>query len=312
MYYAETPGLYTDIINPFPFPGVNWPFLVDCGYEWATFQVYNPQLTFDIQTFDLAAVRAHGIKAGVWGVIYDRTDFYNGGKKIGKAAVDQGADHCIVDAEQCMKDTREGRLAKSIIKGVRDGGWTGPVDLSTLGAPWSPLTNDYAMDLESFLETGGSIHSQDYLNESEGYHPKYAIQYYAKLGIPLNRINHTIGLYAGTRGQINGAGWVDILGESGIHRNFSVYMVQDGQAVDYESLTELSKPILIKPLDSTATKEGMKALADAWLADQASQGLPQTKSRIRLARRILGSNDIQLQKFRDAIYNALNSAGVNQ
>lgn len=313
MYYAEGPGLYTDVINPFPFGDVTWPKLVGWGFEWATFQVYNPHLYAGVKDFDLAAVKAHGLKnVGVWGVIYDLTDFYTGGKALGTQAVKLGAQNCIVNAEMCMKNTRATRAALPIIRGIRDGGWAGPVDLITLGAPWNPDVNDYAMDLESFLDTGGSIHSEDYLNESEGYGVKEANVYYDRLGIPKEKVNHSIALYSGAKGRIDGAVWVPILKNAGVTRNFSTYMIQDGNAADYEALSQLIKSVPVSALDAAATREAMISPAEAWLTSEANLGHPQTKSRIRLAKRILKATDLQLQSARDPIYNALNGAGVAQ
>lgn len=313
-YYSEAPGLYTNQINPFPFTdGVNWPYLASIGYEWVSFQVYNPAESYGIMDFDLNAVKAHGFKnVGVWGVFYDTVDFFNGGKALGAQAVKLHADHCIANAEMCMKNTKIGRLAQPLIKGIRAGGWTGSVDLSTLGAPWNPSVNDYGMDLQSFLETGGTIHSQDYLNDSEGYHPKFAVEYYKHLGIPESKINHTIALYSGTRGKITGTQWVTVLDEADVDKNISIYMVQDGQKVDYEGLRQVTTSIQVKALDSTRTKEAMIALANAWLDKEEAESRPQSKSRIREAKRILSSSDLQFKKCRDTIYNALNNAGVNQ
>ena len=313
MYYDE-PGLYTDVINPFPFPDVTWPYLHDCGFKWVTFQTYNPNLYPGVKTFDLPAVRAHGFtNVGVWGVIYSRTDFYSGGKALGAAAKLQGADHLIVDAEECLKDTRSTAKAQDIIRGVRDGGWTGAVDLSTLGAPWSPSVNDYEMDTKSFLDTGGGVQSQDYWNESENYTISSANIYWPRVGVPLNKLSHTVALYQGVKSRIPGSDWVKALKDNNVGKRYAVYMVQDGQKIDYDAFkayNETVVPISITPPTATETRNGMADLARKWLLSQ----LPNQEvfSRIRIAKRVLITTDAQWNSISTAIAQHLNDAGVSQ
>lgn len=315
MYYADGPGLYTDQINPFPFPGVTWPFLVEQGFEWATFQCYNPQLYAGVRDFDLAAVKAHGFKnVGVWGVIYSVDDFFKGGQQIGRQAVNLKAEHCIVNAEACMVGTRNDHAAVEIIRGIRDGGWQGSVDLSTYGAPWTPTFNDYAMDIDSFLRTGGTVISQDYFNDAECYDPAYGKLYWTRMGVRAEKINHCIALYSGARGRINGPQWVDILKSAGIGRNFSVYQVQDGMMEDYKALSAATKvPTVPVPETAEEVRAAMIAHAESWLEYQAAViNNPATKSRIRLAKRILQTTEAQRSIVDDPILTALNKAGVAQ
>src|SRR6185295_15080393 len=293
--YFKEPGLYTDQINPFPFgDGVTWPYLKESGFKWASFQCYNSQLFAGTKEYDLAAVKAHGFEnVGVWGVIYSQADYYNGGKQIGMSAKKQGAQHVIIDAEECHKNTRDLSKGAEIIKGLRDGGWTGAVDLSTLGSPSNPMINDFAMDTKSFTDTGGSIQPQDYCNDYAEYTPKNSSLYWPRVGVPKNLINHTIGLYPGKLGKITGLQWVDLLKQAGVGRNFSVYQVQDTTKKDFDALAAYLKELSTTPVayNSTMAKADMLFAAQKWLNGQEPN--LQLFSRIRQARRILLTTDPQ-------------------
>jgi hypothetical protein len=288
------PGLMTDEFLPFGGSGLTYPDLVNAGFTWVTYQAYNPTLFPGIKTYDLVAVKAHGFKSvGVWGVIYDRDDFYNGGKQIGRAAASMRAENCIVNTEAVYKGTRPDRLGKEIIRGVRDGGWKGPVDLSTLGAPWSPLVNDYQMDEQSFLETGGAILPQAYYNESEGYEPKLCKQYLDRLKIPQDRQNYTIAFYPGKRGRIGGAGWIPLLQDAKIGRNFNAYMIQHLTRNDVSELAGfIAKTASPPPSETTipdpsVVRAGASRVLHDWLDPYLAQGKPQHRSIIRLADRLV-------------------------
>lgn len=313
--YYEEPGLYTDVINPFDYNGLNWPFLKNCGFTWVTFQVYNPNLYTGVKTFDLAAVRAHGFtNVGIYGVIYYTSDFYNGGKKIGETATAQGAQHVKVDAEQCYKDTRVGKLGSTIIEGIRDGGWTGAVSLSTLGAPSNPQVNDFVMDTKSFTDTGGCIEPQDYYNDYAEYRPDLCKLYWNRVGVPDNRLNHTIGLYPGNIRKIKGAEWVNLLKEAKIGKNFSVYQAQDATKEDYLAFKDYIASI---PTQNVPTPVSASIIAKTEMIRIASNYLNQIPnkalfSRIRIAKRILQSTDRQWNNVSIPIKNLLDDAGVSQ
>lgn len=314
-YYKE-PGLYTDQINPFPFSdGVNWPYLFNSGFKWASFQCYNPQLYAGTKEYDLAAVRAHGFTSvGVWGVLYSKADFYNGGKQIGASAVKQGAQHLIVDAEECYKDTRTLKSGQEIIKGIRDGGYNGAVDLSTLGSPSNPTVNDFAMDTFSFTDTGGSVQPQDYCNDYAEYTPKNSEIYWPRVGVPKEKLNHTIGLYPGKIGKISGNQWVTLLLEAKVGKNFSVYQVQDTTKADFDALADYLKSLpttsTTPTYTSTQAKADMLFAAQKWLNGQLPN--KQLFSRIRIAKRVLQSTDTQWSTISDDIKTILDNAKVVQ
>ncbi len=318
MYYLE-PGLYTDEINPFEANNLNWPFLKDCGFTWASFQIYNPQLYQGVRDFDLPAVKAHGFtNVGVWGVIYDKTDFFNGGKRMGLAAVADGADHLIVDAEQVLKGTRSSKEAQKIIDGVRAGGWTKGVSISTLGSPSNPYVYDFEMDIQSFLNSGddASLQPQDYYNEYEEYSIENALIYWKRLGVSTTRINHTIGLYPGKRGKISGAAWVGMLREAKVGKAFSVYMAQHGDKEDYTAfkdyIASIPAPVATSDAVAAATKTRNDMIFDAqrWLNTQLPN--PQRLSRIRIAKRILQSGDRVWKDIAGMLAAALDDAGISQ
>lgn len=318
-HYYEEPGLYTDQINPFPFSdGVNWPFLVSCGFKWASFQCYNPAVYGGTKEYDLAAVRAHGFSnVGVWGVLYNQSDFFNGGKQMGQSAVKQGAGHLIVDAEECYKNTRTTQAGWKIVEGIRAGGYNGPIDLSTLGSPSNPTVNDFGMDTKSFTDTGGSVQPQDYLNDYIEYSPKNSEIYWPRVGVPRARLNHTVGLYPGHRGKIDGDQWVTLLKEANVGKNFSVYQVQDTTKADFDALAAYIKifdalpiPTPPHPSSSSITKAKMIAEAQKWLDSEKPNR--HVFSRIRLAKRVLQIPDAQMLNTAPVIKDVLDDAGVPQ
>lgn len=313
--YYEEPGLYTDMLNPFETNGLDWPFLRSCGFTWVSFQVYNPQLFDDMKSFDLDSVRAHGFtNVGVWGIIYDTNDYFNGGKKMAMQAKSLGADHLKVDAEQVYKSSRDGEQGKEVIRGVRAGGWSKGVSLSTLGSPTNPVLFDFGMDTESFLTSGADacIEPQDYYNDYEEYTPKNSEIYWTRVGVPRSRINHTIGLYPGKRGKVSGAAWVGLLQDAKVGKNFSVYMAQHGDRSDYIALRDYinSQPTQTTQISSAAVREAMIFIAQRWLNGQLPNR--QIFSRIRLAKRILEMTDKQLRDISGPIKQLLDDAGVNR
>jgi hypothetical protein len=318
MNIGVEPGLMTDELLPFGGSGLTYPDLVKSGFTWVTYQAYNPKLFVGVKEFDLKAVKAHGFKSvGIWGVIYDRDDFYHAGKAMAQGAVDMGAQNLVVNTEEVYKGTRPDRLGKEIIKGIRDGGWKSEVSLSTLGAPWSPLVNDYQMDEESFLETGGSIIPEAYYNESEGYKPFLCKQYLDRLKIPQDRQNYMIGLYSGKRGHISGAAYVPLLEEASIGKNFSCYMIQhmtQNDATEIGQYIRLASGPVPPPLPTNSTTAAQTRVkitddADAWLRN--TPGINKT-TRILLCRRIAsaGNTDPKWDQVKNQIKGLMDKAGI--
>jgi hypothetical protein len=242
------PGQWSDQTRPICPPGYrawDWKEIAAYGYEWATIQCFNRGV---VQLQDnLDHVRAGGFKSvGVWGVVYDVPDFPSFGEQFAAEAVRLGADHCIVDAEFCAKGTRANRGMKPIIDGMRRGGWDGPVHLSTFGAPSNAIPhggNDFAMDTESYLETGGGVLPQVYYQAYEEYRPDLCADYWEACGVPRDRQNPTIDLLAEAGSakypdDYPGEVWAELLQDAGVGRNFSVYMTQFGDEADYEQLRE--------------------------------------------------------------------------
>jgi hypothetical protein len=80
----------------------------------------------------------------------------------------------MINVELAAKGTLASRGMKPIVDGLRAAGWTGPVNLNTLGPPIDPEENDYELDLASFLETGGGVVTQAYFNETDHFRPSRA------------------------------------------------------------------------------------------------------------------------------------------
>ena len=227
--------------------GVDHDDLRRRGYEWISFQLVNGGT---INPIDIHKFSGPYPSVGCWGVVYDLSDFYNFGERLGREAVRQEADHVIVDAEQVAKYTRDNRGMKPIIDGLRAVGWSGPVHLSTLGAPSNAIPyggNDFGMDTESFLETGGGVQPQAYYNNYGEYRPDLCMDYWIACGVPRERINICIEVSKAEEGTakeeaIPGSGWVPLLKDAGVFRNFNVYMTQFCFETDWDALEELSLP----------------------------------------------------------------------
>lgn len=244
------PGLFTDQTHP-PKADVEalWDLheLSGAGYDWVSYQLINGGAVtgVDIREYGMLS----GFKScGAWGVVYDEVDFYPFGVRFARELVRQGAQHAIVDAEFCAKFTRDGQRMLPIIRGMRDGGWAGPVHLSTLGAPFDARPhgpNDFAMDVKSFLDTGGGVLPQAYFNASSAYRPDLCVDYWVACGVPRERVNVTIELAveSGTEKaiKIDGAGWDKLLADAGCKRNFSCYMVQHMTKADIAGLAARAK-----------------------------------------------------------------------
>lgn len=222
------------------------------GYEWVSFQVQNDT---SVRSYDLAPAKSAGLDAGCWGVSYDAANFHRDGKALAEQTLKVGGQHLIGDIEMAAKNTRATRGLRPYIDGVRAGGWTGPVHLNTMGPPANPEVNDYQIDLESFLETGGGILTQAYANETDLFTPELAVAYWTRVGVPKDRLNLTISLmpaeadkqYPGRR--YDGATYLQLLKDAGwTHRAISIFL---DEGMTDEDETEL-KPITA-PLPPPAT-----------------------------------------------------------
>jgi len=337
---VPAPGQWSDNTKPIHPSGTRawaWSEIAGYGYEWATIQCFNRGVV-QLET-DLDYVRAGGFASvGVWGVVYDVADFASFGEQFAAEAVRLGADHAIVDAEFCAKGTRDTRGMLPIIDGMRRGGWTGPVHLSTFGAPANARPhgpNDFAMDVASYLETGGGVMPQVYYQAYEEYRPDLCADYWEACGVPRDRQNHTIDLAAEAGSakyptDYNGAQWAELLQDAKVGRNFSVYMTQFGSDSDYEQLREQTtlpasggtppdQPEQPPPQTGGGTvpkhptdvdcKDTVRFAAQTWEAQQSGY---QAKARLVVARRICDPanvNDIWYS-IRDQIIAILDEAGL--
>jgi hypothetical protein len=341
------PGQWSDNTKPIHPSGTRawgWSEIRGYGYDWATIQCYNGGVV-QLDT-DLDYVRAGGFASvGVWGVVYDVGDFFNFGVGFGQEAVRLGADHAIVDAEMCAKGTRPGGMTP-IINGMRQAGWAGPVHLSTLGAPSNAIPhgpNDFWMDVDSYLDTGGGLLPQDYYNAYAEYRPDLCADYWEACGVPRDRQNHTIHLAPETGSakyptDYSGIEWSDFLLDAGVGRNFSVYMTQFGDEADYEQLrpqTTLDTPQPGEPPEPEPPPQGgtvpkhptdvdckdtVRFAAQTWEAQQPDYA---PRARLVVARRVCdpANTDAVWTKpittgvaagtpLRDAIVGLLNEAGL--
>lgn len=193
------------------------------GYESIQYQAQNGHLTYE---YDLSVAGAAGMRPEVWGVSYNQADFRRDGLLLGAKAVKLGARRVVVNAEMCAKFTRRMRGMRPIVEALREAGWTGPVDLSTLGSPIDPLAHDFEIDTQTFLETGGTIYAQAYVNAHGEYHPARCVQYWTRF-VPRERLNLTLGLYDATSeggGRLTGAWYAEALKALSWGRGISIFM----------------------------------------------------------------------------------------
>jgi hypothetical protein len=248
--YAE-PGVLTTVQDPAP---MTLRMLAAFGVRWISYQAQNGGN--DPADFDLEPARAAGLSPGVWGVTYGRGHtpdaeiFLRDGRTLGSQAVKLGAEHLMVDVEYAAKGTRDGRLLRPIVDGVRAGGWSGPVHVTTLGAPRGPYglgANDYEIDIESFLETGGGMFSQDYAHATQSYAPKHGKAYWTAMGVPPARYSSMIGFHVAEGDQDTpgvrwtGAQWRPLLEEADVGRAVSIFMAEFTTEADLAALEPLFK-----------------------------------------------------------------------
>jgi hypothetical protein len=288
------------------------------GYEWVSFQAYNQGK----RDYDLAPAKSAGIDAGVWGVSYDAARFHADAKALAEQAVKLGAQHYIIDIEMAAKNTRPNRGLKPAVDGARAGGWNGPVHLNTMGPPANPDVNDYTIDLQSILETGGGVFTQAYANETDTFLPSLAVQYWTRVGVPLDRLNLTVSLYPAEADKehsgrrYDGAKWVELLNASG-HKNkraISIFMDEAMTDTDAEALKALTLKASTPP-EPSATVSVNRAAALRFLADSIAYWrdvrlAEETLQRQRqtLAWRVLNMPETRANQI--ALRNALDEAGA--
>jgi hypothetical protein len=193
------------------------------GYTAVWYQTWN---SGGREYSSAAACQAAGLEVAAWGVIYDQKGFYSDGKSLAESANRLGAKYLMADVEDCLKGTRSTRAATEIIRGVRDGGWSGPVHLTTLGAPQQKPDGtfwDYEFDLDSFLETGGGIFPQAYANQAPTYAPKLCVDYFVgQLKVPRERLNLMIWL----DDKMSANDWLALLEAAQTGVAFSVFLAE--------------------------------------------------------------------------------------
>lgn len=283
------------------------------GYEWEAFQVVNAldpnAIPFEgtgIKDRNLVPAKEAGMLAGVWGVSYGDSYqpsvdvFYRDGKALGAQATKLKADFVTANLEHCFVNTRGGGFGDAFIDGVHDGGWPGAVNLSTLGVPDNPKTaanphgNDYGMDVQPFLDSGGGLFAQCYYNAYPGYVPDLAVDYWRNLGVPLDRLNITIELAEENGRRMAGVEWVPLLRKALVKRNLSIFMTEHVQPYDLEGLHEFSLPVDPPPPPPALVNPAVKIAnilreCDEWLAQFPGDLKP--LSRLRMIRRIAATTD---------------------
>lgn len=327
---APLPGLITDQTRPVRADGTDFVDLAELrpyGYEWISYQLVNGHEVTDVR---IDGGREAGYPSvGCWGVVYDVADFHAFGLRLGAQALLQGCDHVLVDAEQCAKDTRAGRLMLPIVVGLREAGWHGPVHLSTLGAPVNAKPhgpNDFAIDVESFLSTGGSVQPQAYYNAYDEYAPWLCVDYWTAVGVPAGRLNLAIELVveggSAKETDYTGAEWAGFLERAGVGRNLNLYMVQYAYDDDLVGLERLTKPAApappiptpedpdMEPVTDQQSREAVVFAVQAAAQNWGSDDKP--RARLTVCRRIAQSrnDDAKWNACRDAIVAALDAAGV--
>jgi hypothetical protein len=260
MNIIATPGLLTCV------QGSDYQRLKSRGYDWVSFQVWNRGSRVALDTgrpFDFASVRAAGLSPGVWGVVYEDEDknSHEVARQLATLAVASGAEHLMFDVEYPTD-------AKPMISGARAGGWTGPIHLTTLGAPderakaqQPPRFWDYGYDLQSFLATGGGIFPQAYSNQHDGYRPELTVAYYCEqLGVPRDRVN--LMIWPDGNG-LTAKQWVDQLKAAGLGRATSIFLAESTPEEYYAALAQITAgPAVEHPVEQHQATDGRPPLAE--------------------------------------------------
>lgn len=289
-------------------------FYYQQGYRWISYQVQNDASTRD---FDLARARSFGFTTGVWGVTYSPANFYRDGVLLGTKAKNLGAQHVQTDVEYAAKNTRPGGM-KPLINGIRDGGWKGPIHLNTLGAPSNEYDHDFAVDVKSFLDTGGGVIAQAYINVSQDYRPSSCVTYWTRpdVGVPRDKLNLMIAMYNGQSDnpeggrRVFGEEWAQLLLTAGQGRQFSVWEPRQGIDDDYRALralTNIPGPIVEEPMGALELRDFLVNKVKLW---ESSQNVSTALARLTIVRRILFAKDGAWFSIREDIKRLLDQEGV--
>ena len=238
---AQSPGLLTVVQRH------DYERLYAHGYRWVSFQHWyrGPRGSIDSGEWNLAQPRAAGMEAGVWACVYEGEVFFTVGKNAAERAVTLGASHLIMDVEYALNGTRPGG-ARPLIDGCRAGGWTGPVHLSTFGAPDKAPDGsfwDYGQDLDSFRQTGGIVMPQAYTNMHPPYNPGDSAAYYESKGVPRDRLNLTIW----PNGSLPASEWVAELQAAGLGPAVSIFLPEQTTDGDFTTLEAITKAPVPQP-----------------------------------------------------------------
>lgn len=221
------------------------------GLRWLSFQAQNDT---NLRDFDFKPYRDVGLSCGVWGVSYNVASFKRDGMNLAKQALKLGAEHVMADLEEGAK----AQNVQLLIDGLRVGGWTGQVHLTTLGAPFDPLRDDYRIDPKPFLNTGGGIFPQAYAAATKTYEPIRCSTYWMRVGVPEDRINYMVdlaterNLETGQPTKLDGGAYAELLRAANAGPRFSIFMSQWATPADLAALKALIPP-------PTPTVEGTKA-----------------------------------------------------
>lgn len=311
MNIITTPGLLTTSAQDFN----RCSQLRQHGYEWIAFQLQNGASTF---AHDLAGAKSAGLYAGGWGVTYRASNFYADAKALAEQTLRQGGTHLTMDVEEAAKNTGDARGLKPIIDGCRAGGWTGPVNLNTLGPPINPQANDYAMDIRSFLDTGGGVQTQCYANAYDTYAPELGVQYWTRVGVPRDRLNIQISLFPAESDaqhpgrRFDGATWTQLLKAASVTREFSIFMAEAATDADLSGLDPLSirAPLVTSPItENRAAALGyLQASIAYWRNTGTISEATLQQQRQTLAWRVL--NMPQTRTAQESVRNLLDNLGA--
>jgi hypothetical protein len=314
------PAVLTCVQDPSP---MSFALLAAHGWEEVFFQAQNGGN--NPLDFNLDFARNQGMKrASVWGVTYAPDDrgnnprglsFYEQNLILGKQAVKLKADTAMIDAEYCAKFTRKTQGLLPCIKALRDAGYQGKVHLCPLGAPFDPLVNDFEVDVQSFLDTGGDIYPQAYMHDHEEYEPELCVTYWTRdvVGVPRDRLNIMVSFSAGDTSKIRWGGnrWLPHLQkvEDSVGRSISSFMAEYMTEADLVGLDALT----LQTAGPTAIEVRVETHYRHWAYENhPERDKPgyQPGSRISEGRRVVDCNDKQWARVGPILRRALDAAGV--
>lgn len=299
MSVWDSPGGFCDSPNPSS-PQRFW----DLGYRWIIQQAQNDT---QIKPVDLSVWKEANFKTGVWGVTYDVKNFARDGAALAKRANDTVADLCVIDAEECLKNTDPAALIAALAA------YPGPKALSTLGG--ASGQNIFPIDYEAFLDAGYDILPQAYVSLAPEYGfaecLAHMLRVAARDGLDPNMVLARTHLsfysspsdFTPPQRVYTGAEQAAMLQAAGYATPDVSAFIYEFQQFDYEAMgvITLQKAPPPPPTNGPTTRKAVLPLLDAQVARWKTAGVDPYKQAIGLADAVMRAPAKKQKEVRAAL-----------